>query len=86
MLEKIIDKYFAKKLEISFRNSLMMYYIRKRFTYTNHLLELYIKREKDNDFVLIFAIPFSECFEVLIHSESYNYFIKEIENFIKEGS
>ena len=68
MLEKILDKYYAKKLEMYLRNSLAEYYIDKKFVYTKHLLELYLKKTKwkDEHYVLVMAIPYGKCFEAYI--------------------
>lgn len=69
MLEKIIDKYYAKKLVQKLIDAISVYYIDKNVIYTKHMVELYVKKKKwkEENYVLIMAKPYSECFDVLVN-------------------
>lgn len=86
MIEKILDKYYAKKLEFMIRNSLALYFINKKFIYTKHLLELYIKLPKwqESYYTLVMVIPYTECFGVIIDKDRYNDLIEDLKLAIKE--
>ena len=84
MLENILDKYYAKKIENNLRNALKVFWIDKKFTYTKHLLELYVKPKKwkDEQYILIMAIPYTECFDILVNR--YTQLETDIVKFVKE--
>jgi hypothetical protein len=86
MIEKILDKYYAKKLEAKIKNSLSLYCIDKSFIYSKSIISLYVKNKKwkDDCYTLIMAIPYEECFELLIDNKRYISLIKDIEYFINK--
>ena len=69
MLEDILDRYYARKLARKICDRLAVYYIDKKVIYTKHLVELYIKQPKwkEENYVLVMAIPYTECFDILIN-------------------
>ena len=86
MLEKIIDKYFAKKLEQELKVDLSVYCLDKKFIYTKHCLELSVKKRmwQEKYYVIIMVIPYEECFTTL--TKSYKSLIADLERMIKSIS
>lgn len=85
MIEKILDKYYAKKLKEKMEYDLSLYYVDKYFKFTNNLLELYIKdrKWKETEYILVMAIPFSECFEKIVNYK-YKDLIERVDYLIDE--
>jgi hypothetical protein len=73
-IHKIIDKYYATKLEDYFQNFLKPYCIDIKFEYKDFgnnegNIEMYIKNRKwkDDYFQVVFVIPYNECFKFFIN-------------------
>lgn len=66
---KLINKYFAKNLENYFCNFLKVYYVDTKFKYTKNTIEMYVKNKlwKDEFYVLVFVIPYEECFKYFVN-------------------
>ena len=65
---KMTDKYYGEKLKEYFINFLAPYYIDKKFHMTRNNIEMLIKNRKwKEDFcVLVFSIPYEECFKFFV--------------------
>lgn len=73
MIDKILDKYYARKLEEKIKDFLMHYLIDKKFEYGKLFINLYVKdtEPNTNNYIFIIAIPYEQCFDILIDKDKY---------------
>ena len=85
LIEKILDKYFAKKFMDKLQEELLIFYIDTKVTYSRRYARLQIKNRKYNDkqykTVLMIYYPYS----FTIYWTNYNKIAEEIKNNIKNG-
>lgn len=60
MIEKILDKYYIKKMKIFLDREMLGYYIDHRYIKKNDYLILQIKREEFNDNQYVECLTFNE--------------------------
>ena len=84
MIEKILDKYYAKKLIDKLSDDLMIYSIDKRIKFNKNSFHLEIKKRKYDPeyYKRILILPYDECFDIYINR--YKEFKKDILSIIEE--
>lgn len=84
MIEKLLDKYYAKKLIDKLSNDLMIYYIDKRIKFNKDSFHLEIKYKKFDEeyYNRILILPYNECFDILVNR--YEDFKKQIINIVEK--
>ena len=82
MIEKIIDKYFAKKLKKCISTYLLHWYIDSRFVNRNDYIELQIKKPhyKEEIYTTIYGFYKPNSLFYLLEIEKINEKIKECVN------
>ena len=86
MLEKILDKYYAKKLGEAIIGSLSQFYLEKYFVIAENKLKFYFNYcDIDKKLIhakMLFSIPISNSLECLIHKKGQ--IIKELRERIEK--
>lgn len=83
MIEKILDKYYAKKLIDKLSNDLILYYIDKKVNFNKNSFHLEIKYRKFNEeYNRILILSYNECFDILVNH--YEDFKKQIINIVED--
>ena len=86
IIEKILDKYFAKKFMDKIKKDLSIncFYTDKKITYLKDFARLQIKHHKysDEHYITILTIPYNESF---MYCNNYENIAEGIRSFIKKG-
>ena len=90
MLEKMLDKYFRKKLQSILKNILYTFYVDYRYkeTICEDEFELYIKNKKYNDNQYRSVMTFKDCMLIYYLSnakELAKEVIKNVKDYLKEN-
>lgn len=82
MIEKILDRYYTKKVVDQIKSNMIIYMIDKKFEYKNNCLTVYVKEKqfKDKYYWFIFKMRYEDSIYYLIHIEDV---VKEIHKQIK---
>lgn len=82
MIEKILDKYYAKKLQILINRISLKWCLNRKFEIDNQKFVFRVKMPKYNDkqYVPIFVIPITD---VYLYISNCDLCKREIENLIK---
>lgn len=85
LIEKILDKYFAKKFMDKLQEELLIFYIDRKVTYSKKYARLQIKNRKYNDehYVTILTIYYPYSFDM--YWTRYDKIVEEIKFYIKNG-
>lgn len=83
MIEKILDKYYTKKVVEQIKSNMIIYMIDKKFEYKNNCLTVYVKKKliKNQYYWCIFKMRYEDSLYYFIHIEDV---IKEIHKQIKD--
>ena len=84
-IEKILNKYYAKKLMDFICENLLIYYIDKQVIYGEKLVSLYVKRKKWDTkyYELVASFSYDECFKVYINQLKES--VKQIRDRVEEA-
>lgn len=82
MIEKILDKYYAKKLQILINRISLKWYLDRKFEIDNQKFVFRVKIPEYNDkqYVPIFVLPITD---VYLYISNYELCKRDIENLIK---
>ena len=82
MIERILDKYYAKKLQILINRISLKWYLDRKFEIDNQKFVFRVKMPKYNDkqYVPIFVLPITD---VYLYISNYELCKRDIENLIK---
>lgn len=84
MLEKMLDKYYAKKLARELDDNVMFAFVKTKWKIEGKYFCYYIKRakEEDKDYKLIIKLLLKGCFVYLVDHEKV--LVKDLNNAIEE--
>ena len=82
MIEKILDKYYIKKLKREIKNTLLNWNLAYKFIETDYAIDLWIKRTyyNDKEYELIVSLEKIRALKHLINYEKLENFIIECVN------
>ena len=89
MIEKILDKYYKRKLKLYLNRQLLYWFIDYRYIESEDYLELQVKKEPFNDeqYKRILTFNKQEIFINLCNQEKLKECLKErIDKYLKENS
>lgn len=83
---KMIDKFYAEKLKDYCINFLKQFNVDKKFVFTKNTIELYVKNRKwkEDYYIIVFVIPFEECFNFFMNDYKMDQLKDNIVNVIRE--
>ena len=84
--KKMIDKFYAEKLKDYCINFLKQFNVDKKFVFTKNTIELYVKNRKwkEEYYIIVFVIPFEECFKFFMNDYEMDQLKDNIVNIIRE--